>query len=78
MITASQLKLLTTMTASELTNDIRLAGYKKDKFNTAKFLGMSNGQEFVYKVTYTEDGEEHVTKVFVKLHLPEGKITVDY
>ena len=78
MITASQLKLLTTMTASELTNDIRLAGYKKDKFNTAKFLGMSNSGTFVYSVTYTEDGEERKTKVFVKLHTEEGKISVDY
>ena len=78
MITADKLRLLTNFPPIMLTELIRAAGYKKDKFNTAKFLGMSNSGTFVYSVTYTEDGEERKTKVFVKLHTEEGKISVDY
>ncbi len=78
MISAQRLKFLTTMSASELTNDIRLAGYKKDSFKTAKFLGLTNGGEFCYTVTYVEDGETQTTKVFVKFDPANDRVSVDY
>jgi hypothetical protein len=40
MITADKLKLLTNMPAAMLTMGIQQAGYKKDSFTSAKFVGM--------------------------------------
>jgi hypothetical protein len=80
MILAETLKTLTTFTAEGLTRAIRLTGYKRDKFNTAKFLGMTNGGQFCYSVTYTDDveGNECTTKVYVSYNPTEGKVSVDY
>lgn len=80
MILADTLKTLTTFTAEGLTQAIRLTGYKRDKFNTAKFLGMTNGGQFCYSVTYTDDveGDECTTKVYVSYNPTEGKVSVDY
>jgi hypothetical protein len=78
MITADKLTLLTNMPAVMLTTAIQAAGYKKDKFQTAKFLGLSNGKQFVYNVTYIEDNEIHSTKVFVKYDPTVDRVSVDY
>lgn len=78
MITADKLALLTNLPAVMLTTAIQSAGYKKDKFQTAKFLGLSNGNEFVYSVTYIEDKEVQTTKVFVKYDPTADRVSVDY
>ncbi len=78
MITADKLKLLSNMPAAMLTMGIQQAGYKKDKFQTAKFLGLSNGKQFVYNVTYIEDDEIHSTKVFVDYDPTVDRVLVDY
>jgi len=78
MITADKLTLLTNMPAVMLTTAIQAAGYKKDKFQTAKFLGLSNGKQFVYNVTYIEDNEIHSTKVFVDYDPTVDRVSVDY
>lgn len=78
MITADKLYLLTNMPPVMLTEGIRQAGYKKDKFETAQFLGMSNGNQFVYKVEYIENNEFQECKVFVNYDTVTGKLTVDY
>ena len=78
MIKADKLTLLSNMSAALLTTAIRQAGYKKDSFTKAKFLGLSNGNEFVYSVTYVEDGDDYTTKVFVKYDPVEDKVSVDY
>jgi hypothetical protein len=78
MITADKLTLLTNLPAVMLTTAIQQAGYKKDKFQTAKFLGMTNGNQFCYSVTYVEDGEVHKTKVFVNYDPTADKVSVDY
>ena len=78
MILADTLKTLTSFTAPALTRAIRIAGYKKDSFQTAKFLGMTNGNQFCYSVTYVEDGEECTTKVFLTYDPVVGGITADY
>ncbi len=78
MITADKLSLLTNMPAVMLTTAIQAAGYKKDKFQTAKFLGLSNGKQFVYNVTYIEDNEIHSTKVFVDYDPTVDRVSVDY
>ena len=78
MITADKLKLLTNFPVFMLTTLIQQAGYKKDKFNTAKFLGITNGGQFCYSVTYVEDGEECNTKVFLNYDSVADAVSVDY
>ena len=78
MITANQLLLLTNMPSVILTEGIRDRGYKKDKFETSEFVGMTNGGQFCYKVSYIEDNELHDTKVFVSYDSTTSKVTVDY
>ncbi len=78
MITADKLTLLTNLPAVMLTTAIQQAGYKEDKFQTAKFLGLSNGKQFVYNVTYIEDNEIHSTKVFVDYDPTVDRVSVDY
>lgn len=78
MITADKLRLLTNMPPVMLTEGIRQSGYKKDKFETAEFLGMSNGNQFVYKASYIENDEFQECKVFVSYDTVTGKVTVDY
>ena len=78
MITADKLRLLTNMPPVMLTEGIRESGYKKDKFETSEFLGMSNGNQFVYKASYIEDNEFKECKVFVSYDPSTGKVTVDY
>lgn len=78
MITADKLALLTNLPAMMLTTAIQQAGYKSDKFQTAKFLGLSNGNQFVYSVTYVEDNVEQRTKVFVNYDPTVDRVSVDY
>ena len=78
MITADKLRLLTNMPPVMLTMGIQSAGYKKDKFETSQFLGMTNSNEFCYKVEFLEDNEFHETKVFVKYDPIADKVSVDY
>ena len=78
MITADKLHLLTNMPPVMLTEAIRKTGYKKDKFETSEFLGMTNAGQFCYKVSYIEDNEFVDTKVFVSYDRANDKILVDY
>jgi hypothetical protein len=78
MVTADKLKLLTNFPAFMLTTLIQQAGYKKDKFNTAKFLGITNGGQFCYSVTYVEDGEDCNTKVFLNYDSVADAVSADY
>lgn len=78
MITAETLATLTQFSAPALTRAINLAGYKTDKFTAARFLGMTNGGQFCYLCSYTEDGEECTTKVFLTYDPTEGRVSVDY
>lgn len=78
MITAQELTKLTTLTPGALTTMIREAGYPRDKFNTATFLGITNAGQFCYSATYTGiEGEEDTIKVFVSKH-PYGSLEADY
>jgi hypothetical protein len=77
MIKSEQLKSLISMTPSDLTQAARAAGYKGDSYISAKFVGLSNGMEFCYLVSFLEEGEECWTKVYVTIDR-SGKITVEY
>jgi len=78
LITANTLKTLTSFTAPALTNAINNAGYEGDFFTSAEFVGMTNGNQFCYKVTYKEDGELATGKVFLTYDPVAGRVSADY
>ena len=78
MITPEVLKTLTTFTSHALTNAIKSAGYKRDSFTSAKFVGITNGGQFAYKVEFMEDKKPVVAKVFLSYDPAAGKVTADY
>lgn len=78
MITADTIQTLTSLTALDLTRGIRQTGYKRDKFDSAKFLGLTNACEFCYTVSYVYDGEEQTAKVFVRHNAERDSFSVDY
>ena len=78
MIAATQLAMLTTRTAGELTHMIRDAGYKRDSFIGVKFLGMTNGNQFCYHASYIQHDMVCGTKVFITVDPTTGKATADY
>ena len=81
MITADTLKTLTTFTTHGLAMALHHSGYTGASFKTAKFLGITNGGQFCYSVTYHDDagtGEIETGKVFLTYDHVEGKVTADY
>jgi hypothetical protein len=78
MITADKLALLSNMPAAMLTMGIQQAGYKKDKFTSARFLGMTNSNEFCYMAVFPVEGGTDSCKVFVKYDPTADKVSVDY
>ena len=78
MITSATLKILCSFTAPELTTAINIAGHKGDMFESAEFVGMTNGGQFAYKVTIHEDGKEQNAKVFLSYDQAEDKILANY
>ena len=79
MITAETLATLTQFSAPALTRAINLAGYKEDKFTGAKFLGLTNGNQFCYMVTYrTDERETDSCKVFLSYNPADGSVSADY
>jgi hypothetical protein len=80
MITADTLKTLTTFTTHGLAMALHHSGYTGAAFKSAQFVGITNGGQFCYKVTYHDDnglGEE-VGKVFLTYDPVAGKVTADY
>jgi hypothetical protein len=79
MITAQMLSYITQFSAPALTRAINLAGYKEDKFTSAKFLGITNGGQFCYMVTYkTDERETDSCKVFLTYDQAAGTVSADY
>ena len=77
MITKDTIDTFSKLTAQHLTEMIRCAGYKKDTFQGARFVGITNGAQFCYEVDYDDFGELTRTKVFV-FRNSSGLMTVDY
>lgn len=79
MITAEKLATLTQFSAPALTRAIQLAGYKRDYFTGAKFLGITNGGQFCYMVTYRVDAHETDScKVFLTYDPANGVVSAGY
>ena len=81
MILADTLKMLTTQTPTGLSQILKASGYTGCFFKSAVFLGITNGGEFCYKVTFhDEEGmdEDAVGKVFVKYDTKNHAVTADF
>ena len=81
MILAETLKTLTSFTTHGLAMALHHSGYTGASFKTAKFLGITNGGQFCYKVTFHDEGgmdEDAEGKVFLSYDPVEGKVTADY
>lgn len=84
MILADTLEVLTTMGPKALARVLDASGYPMCSFKSAEFLGITNGGEFCYKVTYHDDGGGPdpdalaVGKVFVKYDQNNHAMTADF
>lgn len=80
MITAEKLQTLTSFTAVALARGLALSGYRDVEFKAAKFLGITNGGQFCYSVTYYDEhlGEDDTGKVYLTYDQAAGSVKVDY
>lgn len=78
MITADKLKELISYSPQALTRIVQASGYTKDSVNECRFLGMTNGGQFCYRVDYDDFGEMTTCKLFVKYDPATGKVSADY
>ena len=80
MLTADNVKILTTMGTSQLKMTLASSGYTGNNFKSAKFLGITNGGQFCYSATYyDESGEgEAEGKVFVTYDHANDRITAGF
>ena len=81
MITAQTLQGLINFTTKDLAKILDTSGYSMCAFETAEFLGITNGGQFCYKVTYFDEagtGEQETGKVFVSLDSATGVLTADF
>jgi hypothetical protein len=80
MISPAKLKMLSTYDDAGLALTLEACGYKNILFKTAKFLGLTNGNQFCYSVTFDDPhtGGVERGKVFLTYHPAEDKITADY
>lgn len=80
MITADKLKDLTNFDRWDLAQLLAQSGYTGSSFQSAKFLGITTGGEFCYRVTYFDEagtGENEVGKVFVRYIAGEDRIEAE-
>jgi len=79
MILSDTLKTLTTFTPHALSMALEHSGYKgNNTFESAKFLGITNGGQLCYGVTYMEHGELEEGKVFLTWDAASGEVKADY
>ena len=81
MITAEALQTLTTFTRGALARALADSGYTGASFESAKFLGITNGGQFCYSVTYFDEagtGQVETGKVFLSYDPAQGRVTADY
>jgi hypothetical protein len=83
MITAEKLKLLSTLEKHNLVAVLAQSGYTGCSFESAEFLGITNGGQFCYQVKYFDDGGGpnqtlETGKVFVTYHANQDQLTADY
>jgi hypothetical protein len=65
MITAEQLKEMTSYVAPQLNELAREGKYKGPAFSSCKFLGITNGGQICYMAVFLVEGGTDSTKVFL-------------
>jgi hypothetical protein len=80
MITAETLKTLTTFSSGALARALALSGYNDLVFDGCKFLGITNGGQFCYSVSYFDEhlGEDDTGKVYLTYDQATGSVKADY
>lgn len=81
MITAETVQELINFTTKDLQRILNTSGYRRCAFETAEFLGITNGGQFCYKVTYYDEagtGDHEVSKVFLSIDQSTGVFTADF
>jgi type 1 glutamine amidotransferase len=80
MITAATLQTLTSFTTHGLAMALHHSGYRDAAFKSARFLGMTNGGQFCYHVSFDDEENqcEGEGKVFLTYDTARGQITADY
>ena len=79
MITAETLRQCAYLDTISLENILRKT-YPKDSLIRSEFLGITNGQQFAYKIVYPDEDAKNgmaVTKVFVWRD-SNGSLVADY
>lgn len=77
MITAEQLKTLSTFTTEALHRALGKAA-KDYTFTGSKFLGLTNAGQFCYHVVHKVKGGSDSTKVFLSYDITEGRVTATF
>ena len=77
MITAEALQTLTTLGPKGLTVFLQKSGYKNDVVTECKFLGITNGGQFCYKIDYDNFGVKEYRKAFLTYNPTEGVVSAD-
>ena len=76
MITAANLTRLSNLDTKVLTVLAKGADARRgEKFTGSQFLGLTNGGEFCYNVTFSAEGETKSAKVFVRLNPTNGMVS---
>lgn len=65
MITPETLQTLISYNAPTLNSLARANGYKGPAFSSCRFLGISNGGQFVYMAVFLVEGGTDSTKVYI-------------
>jgi hypothetical protein len=81
MITADKVKTLIEFGPKGLAVILDKSGYHGASFKTAQFVGITNGGQFAYKVTYFDKentGKDQVGKVFITYNFETDSIVADY
>lgn len=78
MITAEQLETLTNFSTYALENSLEHSGQKSHHFESAEFVGITNGGQFAYKVTFRRDETIQVSKVFLTYDTAIGRAVANY
>ncbi len=80
MITAERLQTLIGFTPVALARGLEMSGHKGVEFKTAEFLGITNGGQFCYRVTFfnARIKEEDEGKVYLTYDAAMGSVKVDY
>ena len=68
MILATEVDKFTTLSRYDLVKILAQSGYSGMSFESAKFLGITNGGDFCYSATFFDDagtGEVETVKIYV-------------